>query len=107
MFNGFFDTSAIDAFTAQVVDELKRTLPAAQLDAVGKPADKRREQARERTHRLAAQLVAAKTLNIYQKAKLGVRLEGALTGAGYPAGFSKAFAYEVVQQVALASASGR
>ena len=43
-------------------------------------------------------------LNIYQKAKLGSRLQDDLREAGFPESFSEAFAYDVVRLIALISA---
>lgn len=106
MFGKFFDTSAVDAFAAWVVAELSKALPPDRLDEA-REGDKLRERIRDRISERAQSLVAANRLNIYQKAKLGERLEEALETAGYPRAFSKPFAYDVVRVVALASAARR
>ena len=107
MFGKFFDTSAIDAFVQSVVDDLTKLIPPAQMDGASKQVRKRREQADERIRRQAATLATTTPLNVYQKAKLGVRLQEALEAAGYADDFSKPFAYEVVSMVATAASQKR
>ena len=97
----FFDTSKVDAFAADLATELKRLLPPSGA-APGKKARAKLDE----TIRHRVEIFSAKTrLNVYQKARLGTRLEEALQAAGYPAAFCKAFAYEVVTMLAVASAS--
>lgn len=107
MFGKFFDTASVNDFAARVVNELHGSLPPCRLDDGSKQAGKSREQADERIRRLAETLIQQTPLNVYQKAKLGVRLGEALEGAGYPASFSKTFAYDVVTMVASAAAARR
>ena len=107
MLGRFFDTSVVDAFSASVAADLAKLLPPALCEAESKAALKGRQAAHERISRHAEALAAASRLNIYQKAKLGVRLQAALETAGYPTPFAKAFAYDVVSQVATRSSQPR
>jgi len=104
MLKQFFDTSAIDAFAAVVVADLLKTLPPAQCDSASKKAQKGREQAQERIRRSVDGFAVKSRLNVYQKAKLGLRLQDGLEAAGYPSTFAKPFAYDVVSQVAAKAA---
>ena len=97
----FFDTSKVDAFAADLAAELKRLLPPA----APMPGEKAREKLDQKIRQRVETLSAKTRLNVYQKAKLGTRLEEALQAAGYPAAFCKTFAYEVVTMLAVASAS--
>lgn len=103
MFPKFFDTSVVDSFAAWVVNELAKAVPPEHIDDVSKQTVKRREQVLERIRRHAESLVTSTRLNVYQKAKLGTRLQEALETAGYPPAFCKPFAYEVTSLVAIAS----
>ena len=97
----FFDTSKVDAFAADLAAELKRLLPPA----AAAPGEKARAKLDGRIRQRVETFSAKTRLNVYQKAKLGTRLEAALQSAGYPAEFCNAFAYEVVTMLAVASAS--
>ena len=103
MFGKFFDTAVVDSFAAWVVSELTKAVPPERIDDASKQTVKRREQVLERIRRHADSLVTSTRLNVYQKAKLGTRLQEALETAGYPPAFCKPFAYEVTSLVAIAS----
>ena len=100
----FFDITAIDAFCAELTSDLQKVLPPARCEMDSKQAQKGRDQAQGRVRGHVERLVANHRLNFYQKAKLGLRLLGALESAGYPVSFAKPFAYDVVAQVATAAA---
>ena len=103
MFGNFFNTSQVDAFSILVVRELVKGLAPQQLDAQSRQAEKARTRIDDKIRSHALLLVGKHLLNIYQKAKLGSRLQDGLLDAGYPETFSKSFAYDVVRLVALAS----
>lgn len=103
MFGRFFDTSVVDGFVQTVVGELTRAIPPNRMAAASKQDRKQRERLDERIRRQAETLATTHRLNVYQKAKLGVRLQQALEQAGYGADFCKPFAYEVVSMVATAA----
>ncbi|CAN7567286.1 hypothetical protein [Acidovorax delafieldii] len=107
MFGNFFNTSNVDAFSALVVRELTNGLPPDQLNMTSKKAETARARidGKIRTH--AQQLINNHQLNIYQKAKLGSRLQDDLREAGFPGSFSEAFAYDVVRLIALISAQAK
>ena len=107
MFGNFFNISHIDAFSALVVRELTNGLPPDQLNMPSKKAEiaRSRVDGKIRTH--AQQLIHTHHLNIYQKAKLGSRLQDDLREAGFPESFSEAFAYDVVRLIALISAQAK
>ena len=107
MFGKFFDTAPVDTFAAWVAKEMLLALPPDRVDGEAKQTVKHREQVRERIRRHADNLARTTPLNVYQKAKLGIRLEEVLVAAGYPKAFSKPFAYEVVTFVAQASSTRR
>jgi len=107
MFGRFFDTSAIDPFAASVAADLRKALPVELCESDAKAARKARDAAQDRIRRHVDAFAASVRLNFYQKAKLGIRLQEALESAGYPAGFAKAFAYDVVSQVAQRAAGTR
>jgi len=107
MFGRFFDTAAIDQFAASVAADLRKTLPVELCQSDSKAARKARDAAQERVRRHVGTFAATVRLNIYQKAKLGIRLQEALESVGYPADFAKAFAYDVVSQVAQVAAGAR
>jgi hypothetical protein len=103
MFASLFSTAQVDALTAEVVVEMQRLLPPARLGAASKADDKARKQLDEKIRKRVQAFAAGTRLNVYQKAKLGTRLQAALEAAGYPSEFSKPFAYDVVTMLALAS----
>lgn len=105
MLGKFFDTTAIDAFTARVVTQLVKVLPPANCASDSKWAQSGREKAYRHIRRHVDSLVKSSPLNFYQKAKLGLRLQDSLEAAGYPSSFAKPFAYELVSQVAAAAAA--
>ena len=107
MFLRFFDTSAIDQFAGTIADALRNDLPAALCEADSKAARRARETAQQRVDRHVQSFAVSIRLNVYQKAKLGLRLQEALERAGYPEAFSRRFAYDVVSQVARLAASRR
>lgn len=96
----FFDTSNIDAFAAQVVQELTRQLPPAFVGNSDKQAGKRQEKLDDKLHRMVEELHRKTRLNFYQKARIGGRIQDAMEAAGYSAEFSKALSYQVVLLVA-------
>ncbi len=100
MFKAFFDTTRVDAFAAEVVKELQRQLPPAEVNAAGKAVDRRRDKAMDSVARKIEQLADQGPLNFFQKAKLGTRLQAALEEAGYPAEFAKTFSYNLAVQFA-------
>jgi hypothetical protein len=107
MFGRFFDTSAIDQFAATVSGDLRKVLSVELCESDAKAARKARDAAQQRIRRHVDSFATTVRLNIYQKAKLGIRLQEALEAAGYPASFSKTFAYDVVAQVAQSAAGAR
>lgn len=107
MFARFLDTSSVDAFATWVVGELKRARPPERVDDESKRAIKQREEFESVLRRRAANLVSTTRLNIYQKAKLGTRLQEALESAGYSVSFSRQFAHDVARMVAIASSQSR
>ena len=102
MFKKFFDSSSIDAFSDQVVAELKRHLSVSDIERTSKTIDKQRERFQVLLERQVTTL-AATPLNIYQKAKLGSALQDRLEAAGYPPAFSEQLAHETVRRVAIAA----
>lgn len=105
MFGRFFDTSTISRFAADLVADLRKDLPVELCEADSKAARRARDAAQARTRRHVEAFAVSHSLNLYQKAKLGIVLQGALEGAGYPATFAKAYGYDVVSQVAQAAAA--
>jgi hypothetical protein len=107
MFAKFFDTTAVDAFAAKVAAELRKSFPPEKVNDSSKQAEKRREQLDQRI-RLAVQNLARSTpLNIYQKAKLGTKLQAVLEGMGSPGEFSASLARDVVKLMALGPSNPR
>ena len=106
MFSRIFDTGEVDAFAAWVTDELRKALSPADCEKQSKKADERVQRLNTRVARRARELVASSRLNVYKKAKLGTRLQELLAAEGYPASFTKQFAYDVTALVATAH-SGR
>lgn len=104
MFGNFFNTSHVDTFSALVVRELTNGLPPDQLNTPSKKAEVARARIDGKIRAHALQLIKNHQLNIYQKAKLGNRLQDDLREAGFPEEFSEAFAYDIVRLIALISA---
>jgi hypothetical protein len=102
MLGRFFDTSAIDQFAAAVADDVRRSLPPADCNTDSKAARKARAAAEARVRTRVQAFAGSTRLNVYQKAKLGLRLQDALSLAGYPDDFAKRLSYDVVSQVAAA-----
>lgn len=105
MFRSFFDTSAIDSLTDWIVKELAKSLPAGQIDTDSKHTQDKLAhlERRIRGHLKDVQLTR---LNVYQKAKLGVRLQERMEAAGYAKAFYGPFSYNVVRLITLASQQG-
>jgi hypothetical protein len=102
MFGRFFDTSAIDAFAREVVRELRTAIPPEGSGQTGKA--RRQKELDVRLLRMATLLVRTHRLNVYQKAKLGPRVQAAMHEAGYAREFSQQFSFELVKLVAMARA---
>ncbi|HWI14398.1 MAG TPA: hypothetical protein VNT02_09095 [Burkholderiales bacterium] len=102
MLRRYFDTSVIDSLTDWIVKELAKSLPSGQIDI-----DSRQTQDKlahlERRIRGHLKDVQLARLNLYQKAKLGVRLQDRLEAAGYAKAFYGPFSYNVVRLITLAS----
>ena len=107
MFGNFFNISHVDAFSALVVRELTKGMPPDQLNISSKKAEIARARIDGKIRAHVQQLIHNHHLNIYQKAKLGSRLQDDLREAGFPESFSEAFAYDVVRLVALISAQAK
>jgi len=105
MFARFFSTTEVDALADAIVGELSRSMPVDAATTDSKSAARAREQTEAKVRKRVNALAASTSLGVYQKAKLGTRLEAALAAAGYPAEFSKSFAYEVVRTLAIAAAA--
>jgi ribosome maturation protein Sdo1 len=99
MFGMFFNTAEVDRFAKAVVSELLKLSPPEGAEG-GKQAADRRKKLDDRLRRMIDQLARDVRLNVYQKAKLGPRLQDAMEDAGYSTEFSKSFSYEVVIRVA-------
>jgi hypothetical protein len=99
MFGGFFDTSAIDAFAQDVVRELRKAVPPEGSDQAAR--SRRRKELDERLLRMTTALVRTHRLNVYQKAKLGPRVQARMEAEGYGREFSESFSFELVKLVAM------
>lgn len=104
MLKKFFDTTAVDAFAAWVVDELKRLRPPGSLESESKAAVKQRNRFDAGLLSKIDSTAIGSHLNFYQKAILGSRLEERLEAAGYPRAFGRVLSREVVRMVAMSSA---
>ena len=82
MLKKFFDTTAVDAFAAWVVDELKRLRPPGSLESESKAAVKQRNRFDAGLLSKIESTAIGSHLNFYQKAILGSRLEERLEAAG-------------------------
>ena len=99
MLKKFFDTAAIDAFAVAVAKEVRKAVPPSKQ---GGTVPQRRTQALDdRLRHLVTELVRHNKPNMYQKAKLGARLQDALLAEGYPAEFCKTVSFEMVKRVAV------
>lgn len=103
MFGKFFDLSQVDSFVVFIVRELQKSLPPQGLKTPIKQTDKMIAKADDKIRYHATQFAIKHPLNIYQKAKIGPRLQEALQDVGYSENFSKDFAYDIVRLVAINS----
>lgn len=102
MFGKFFDTAEVDRFADWILSELKRSLPpqpGTDKDNVARRAGK----VNERISRRTSEFVQGTKLNLYTKARLAARVREGMSAHGYPAGFVKAFSYDLLAQVQTAS----
>lgn len=104
VFKKLFDTAVVDAFASWVGTELAKSCPPDGLQDASKAAVKRLEQFDARVRRQVAQVLVPAKLNLYQKAKLGSKLQDVLEAAGYPAEFREQLSYDVVRLVAMSTA---
>ena len=102
MFKKFFDTSAINAFSDQVVAQLTRHMSPTDINRRSKAVDKQRERFESILERCVASL-GTTPLNIYQKARLGTSLQARMEAAGYPQVFCQQLAHDTVRMVAIAA----
>lgn len=100
MLFAYFDTSPVEAFADHLVANLKKTFPPQKCKSGSEDFLEDRKLAHSRIQSYMDSLISKSPLNLYQKAKLGLRLTEALSVAGYPANFAKHFSYDVVLQVA-------
>ena len=104
MFGRFFDTTTVDEYADWIVDEVKRTLPAAfdpSLRNVSEKVDRLDKRIEQRTTAFTQQ----SKLNIYQKARLASRIQEGMSAFGYPKPFIKTFSMDVVRRVMVTSRS--
>jgi len=104
MFGRFFDTTAVDEYADWIVEEVKRTLPAAfdpSLKNVSEKVDRLDKRIAQRT----STFTQSSKLNIYQKARLASRVQEGMTAFGYPKPFIKTFSLDIVRRVMFASKS--
>lgn len=104
MLGRFFDTSEVDTLAVWIVNELKKSVPTGHIDYGETQIQKKLGQLEHHMRGRMSQLQLAR-LNVYQKARLGVRLQAALQAEGYEKSFYQPFSYEVVRLVALMSAA--
>jgi hypothetical protein len=104
MFKKFFDTTTVATFSDQVVAELMRRLPPAEAERASKGDGKSKDRFETLLEQRVASL-AASSLNVYQKARLGTILQDRLEAAGYPRDFSERLARDMVRRVAIAAAT--
>jgi hypothetical protein len=101
----FFTTAKVDVLAVAMAGALHRSLPVDCALGETKAAARARGQAETRVRKCVDAFAARTRLNVYQKAKLGTRLEAVLVQAGYRAQFSKSFAFDVVRTLASATGS--
>jgi hypothetical protein len=102
MFGRFFDTTAVDEYADWIVEEVKRTLPAAfdpSLKNVSEKVDRLDKRIAQRT----GTFTQSSKLNIYQKARLASRVQEGMSAFGYPKPFIKTFSMDIVRRVMVAS----
>ncbi|WP_198403238.1 hypothetical protein [Acidovorax delafieldii] len=93
----------MDSFVVFIVMELQKSLPPQGLKTPAKQTDKMISKVDDKIRSHARQFSIKHPLNIYQKAKIGPRLQEALQDVGYSENFSKDFAYDIVRLVAITS----
>jgi hypothetical protein len=104
MFGRFFNTTAVDEYADWVIDEVKRTLPAAfdpSLKNISEKVDRLDKRIAQRT----VTFTQSSKLNIYQKARLASRVQEGMSAFGYPKPFIKTFSMDIVRRVMVASQS--
>ena len=107
MLRRWFDTTTIDAFSQAMLLDMTRWLPPESLVRDDAAVRRQRERCDASLRRRVDELASSASLNFFQKARLGTRFESRLLDAGYPAAFSRAFAREAVQMLALAATRRR
>ena len=107
MLGSLLDTTAIDGFVDRVANALTRRLPPDQVERHGTRTDARRAQFDRELEDEVRRLVTEARPNLYQKAKLGTRLQRVLQARGYPGAFSRDLAFDVVRRVAASAAADR
>ncbi len=81
-----------------------QSLPPEDCALESKKVVERRRKLNERIARRAREFTRTGGLNVYQKGKLGTRVQEVLSEAGYPEEFRKSFVYDLIALVAVASA---
>jgi hypothetical protein len=100
----WFDTTQVDSFAQEVIDDLVKRVPPASLPLdYGKKAGERLHRMTEVMSSRMRAFAGAHRPNIYKRARLGNRVKWAMKEAGYPDAFVEAFTYELVTLVTLAS----
>jgi len=106
MYIKYFDTTVVDQLVDRVVVQLERNFPVSKIrdtETQGLLLPKISELIRQQT-RNGNNLCR---MNVYQKAKYGIRLQEALQEIGYPRVFSKLIAREATMILALVSSQLR
>ena len=103
MLTRFLDTTAVDGFATWVADELHRRLPPETVEVDSPKSVARRDELDRRIRERALRFVNEARPNLYQKAKLGTRLQDQLRARGYRDPFVRTFSLEIVKLVAGSS----
>lgn len=100
----WFDTEAVDKFMDKAVEEFIAGFPPAELQDQRRKSPARLKRASDHLFASTSTFIAAHSLNLFQKARLGNKFKWALKSAGYPEEFVDQMTYELTARVATKTA---
>jgi hypothetical protein len=103
MFAKLLSTPDVDRFADWIVAEVKKTLPAAPGAGAAKNLAQRAERLNQQIDRQTKAFCQSTKLSIYRRARLAARVREGMSEHGYPDSFVKAFSYDLLQRIQVAS----
>jgi len=103
MFAKLLSAPEVDRFADWIVAEVKKNLPAAPGPAAAKNIAQRAEKLNRQIEQQTKAFCQSTKLSVYRRARLAARVREGMSAHGYPDSFVKAFSYDLLHRIQVAS----